>query len=83
MEISFSSLLKKLFLIAIGFAAYRIISSTSHITVQVVTAAAACLAPALLVKLDVLHPWCWYGGLPERNAAPEILSCMKQSGAIR
>ncbi len=62
MEISFSSLLKKLFLIAIGFAAYRIISSTSHITVQVVTAAAACLVPALLVRLDVLHPWCWYGG---------------------
>ena len=60
MEISFAPIVKKLLLLPVGAAVWYVISRTDTIYVQVAAFAVAALVPILMMKLDVLHPWCWY-----------------------
>ena len=60
MEISWSPVFKKIALLITGALVWRVIAGTENITVQVVAFTAACVVPILLMKIDVLHPWCWY-----------------------
>ena len=62
MEISFAPIVKKLLLLPVGAAVWVMITHTESVYLQCAAFAVAAIVPILMMKLDILHPWCWYSG---------------------